>query len=100
MVARQKKTAELEAAFEPFRKKLTAVEQEVYQVRNRSGQDPLNFPIKLNNKLAALEGSILRVDGKPTAASYEVFQVLQQRLGEQTRQLDAIVQTDVPAMNR
>ena len=37
-------------------KPLTVVEEEVYQVRNRSGQDPLNYPIKLNNKIAALMG--------------------------------------------
>ena len=37
-------------------KPLTVVEEEVYQVKNRSGQDPLNYPIKLNNKRAALGG--------------------------------------------
>jgi hypothetical protein len=37
---------------------LSAVEEALYQVRNRSGQDPLNFPIKLNNKLAALQRSV------------------------------------------
>ena len=47
--------AALKTALDAFREKLTAVEEEVYQVRNRSGQDPLNFPIKLNNKMAALE---------------------------------------------
>ena len=31
-----------------------AVEGEIYQVRNRSNQDPLNFPIKVNNRLANL----------------------------------------------
>jgi len=30
------------------------VEEDLYQVRNRSNQDPLNFPIKLNNQIAAL----------------------------------------------
>ena len=33
-----------------------AVEEELYQVRNQSSQDPLNYPIKLNNKIAALTG--------------------------------------------
>ena len=35
---------------------LTAIEGEIYQYRNRSSQDPLNYPIRLNNKLAALQG--------------------------------------------
>ena len=34
-----------------MKNRLGRIEEEVYQVRNRSSQDPLNFPIKLNNKL-------------------------------------------------
>ena len=55
---------------------LTAVEEEAYQVRNRSGQDPLNYPIKLNNKIAALAGVIESADNKPTDQSVEVFNEL------------------------
>jgi hypothetical protein len=36
--------------------KLTSVEEELYQTKNQSSQDPLNYPIRLNNKLAALTG--------------------------------------------
>ena len=45
---------------------LTAVEVEVYQVKNQSGQDPLNYPIKLNNKIAALQGIVESADTEPT----------------------------------
>ena len=38
--------------------RLTDVEGEIYQYRNRSSQDPLNYPIRLNNKLAALQGLV------------------------------------------
>ena len=41
----------------PLKKNLTAVEESLYQTKNRSSQDPLNFPIRLNNKLAALPES-------------------------------------------
>jgi hypothetical protein len=37
---------------------LSAVENELYQTRLRSNQDPLNFPIKLNNKIATLRSVI------------------------------------------
>ena len=57
-------------------KPLTAVEEEVYQVKNRSGQDPLNYPIKLNNKIAALSGVVEARDNKPTDQSYAVFKEL------------------------
>ncbi|HUH11457.1 MAG TPA: hypothetical protein VMK65_00040, partial [Longimicrobiales bacterium] len=48
--------AEVEQAGTALEERLSAVEGEIYQVRNRSGQDPLNYPIKLNNKIAALMG--------------------------------------------
>jgi photosystem II stability/assembly factor-like uncharacterized protein len=86
----------LGAGHDELKAKLSAVEEELYQVRNRSGQDPLNFPIKLNNKLAALGSSIERGDGKPTAASYEVFKLLSERLAEQKTRLDALLKTEFP----
>ena len=33
-----------------------AIEEALYQTKNQSNQDPLNYPIRLNNKLAALGG--------------------------------------------
>ena len=92
--------AALMSSLDAFRTKISAVEEEVYQVRNRSGQDPLNFPIKLNNKLAALQASIERGDGKPTAGSYEVFKVLSDLLAVQKGRLDAAFKTDLPAVNK
>ena len=46
--------AQLKTAGDTLTKNLSAVEEEIYQVRNQSGQDPLNFPIKINNRLASL----------------------------------------------
>ncbi|MBK8062591.1 MAG: hypothetical protein IPK33_33170 [Gemmatimonadetes bacterium] len=37
---------------------MSAGEQEVYQVKNQSSQDPLNYPIKLNNQIASLAGTV------------------------------------------
>ena len=68
------------AASERLEAKLTAIEEDLYQVRNRSGQDPLNFPIKLNNQLAALERSISTGDARPTDQSYVVYKELNERL--------------------
>jgi hypothetical protein len=92
--------AALKTSLDAFRDKLSAIEEEVYQVRNRSGQDPLNFPIKLNNKIAALGASIEHGDGKPTAASYEVYKLLHQRLDEQQAKLDALLKSGLPPVNK
>jgi hypothetical protein len=80
--------------------KLTTVEGEIYQYRNQSSQDPLNYPIKLNNKLAALQGVVEGGDGKPTEQSYAVFKDLSGRLDVQLAKLDTIVKTDLPALNK
>ena len=79
--------------------KLTDVEGEIYQHRLRSGQDPLNFPIRLNNKLAALQGTVESGDYRPTDQSYTVFKELSGRLDKELARLEAIVKTDVAAFN-
>jgi hypothetical protein len=92
--------AALKASLDSFREKLSAIEEEVYQVQNRSGQDPLNFPIKLNNKIAALGASVEHGDGKPTAASYEVYKLLNGKLAEQQSKLDALLKSTLPSVNK
>jgi hypothetical protein len=63
--------------------KLSAIEGEIYQVRNQSSQDPLNYPIKLNNKIAALTGVVGGTDAKPTSQSYTVYDDLASQLDRQ-----------------
>jgi hypothetical protein len=80
--------------------KLTAVEGEIYQYRLRSGQDPLNFPIRLNNKLAALQGTVESGDYRPTDQAYAVFKELSARLDREIARLAALVTNDLSAFNR
>jgi hypothetical protein len=91
--------ARLKTLGEAISEKLTAVEGEIYQYRNRSSQDPLNYPIRLNNKLAALQGIVESGDAKPTDQAYAVFKDLSARLDRQLARLDAIVKTDLPDLN-
>jgi predicted nucleic acid-binding Zn-ribbon protein len=79
---------------------LTAIEGEIYQYRNQSSQDPLNFPIKLNNKLAALKATIESADARPTDQSVAVFTELSARLDAELARLDAVMKSDVPAFNK
>jgi photosystem II stability/assembly factor-like uncharacterized protein len=92
--------AALKASLDGFRDKLSVIEEDVYQVRNRSGQDPLNFPIKLNNKIAALGSHVSHGDGKPTAASYEVFDLLTKQLNAEQAKLDSTLKADLPGVNK
>src|SRR5690606_13749234 len=85
---------------EELKAALSKVEEEIYQVRNRSNQDPLNYPIKLNNKLAALLGVVENGDGRPTRQSYAVFDELSQRLAVQLQELERVLARDLEAFNR
>jgi photosystem II stability/assembly factor-like uncharacterized protein len=98
--ADQAKDAKLTAASEAFSTKLTAIEGEIYQYRNQSNQDPLNFPIRLNNKLAALQGIVESADGRPTKPAQDVFNELSAQLTTQLQALDARVKADLPGLNK
>ena len=80
--------------------RLTAIEDEIYQGRTRSGQDLLNFAIKLNNRMAALRSSVEGGDAKPTAGAYQVFKELSGDLDHQMALLDAAIKTDLAQFNR
>ena len=92
--------AKIKSAGESLIEKLTAIEGEIYQYRNRSSQDPLNYPIRLNNKLAALQGIVEMGDNKPTDQSYSVLKELSGRLDAQLAQLDSLATADLAALNK
>ncbi len=81
-------------------KNLTEVEETLYQTKNQSNQDPLNFPIRLNNKLAALGGVVSRGDAAPTDQSYAVYDELVVQIDAQLQRLVRFMGTDVPAFNQ
>ena len=91
--------SKIAAAADALTKKLSEVEEEIYQVRNRSNQDPLNFPIKLNNRLASLRRSVETGDARPTNGSYVVFKELSAELDVQLAKLKALVKGDLAVLN-
>jgi photosystem II stability/assembly factor-like uncharacterized protein len=81
-------------------RKLTDVEEALYQTKNQSSQDPLNFPIRLNNKLAALLGVISRSETPPNDQSYAVYEDLMRQIDAQLAKFATIMKTDVPSFNQ
>jgi hypothetical protein len=79
--------------------KTAAVEEALYQVRNRSPQDPLNFPIKLANRLATLRTSVENGQARPTDGHYQVFEELSAELDDQLATLDAVLETELTRLN-
>ena len=70
---KKKDDADLRAIANRLTRELTVVEEEVYQVKNQSNQDPLNFPIKINNRLASLLRVVETGDGRPTSNTGAIF---------------------------
>ena len=78
---------------------LSIVEAEIYQVKNQSNQDPLNYPIKLNNKLAALLGLVEGSESRPTDQSYLVFRRLAELLDTQLKEMEIVIIRDLGRLN-
>ena len=86
-------------ALADFDTRISAIEAEIYQVNNRSRQDPLNYPIKLNDKLAGLISTIESADAPPTAQTRVVFDQLSAQLDVQLKALDTVLAADLPPLN-
>jgi photosystem II stability/assembly factor-like uncharacterized protein len=78
---------------------MTAIEEDLYQVKNRSNQDPLNFPIKLNNRFAYLRRSLERGDARPTDGAYQVFKELSRELDDHLAKLSGVLDSELPKFN-
>ncbi|MDX5483325.1 MAG: glycosyl hydrolase [Hymenobacteraceae bacterium] len=81
-------------------KKITSIEEALYQTKNRSGQDPLNFPIRLNNKLANLVGQVSTGDFRPTDQAYAFKKEITSQIDEQLNLYKQVQTQDVPALNK
>lgn len=92
--------ADYKKTVSPFISKLSEIEEELYQVKNQSGQDPLNFPIKLNNRLASLRRSVESGDAKPTNGAYKVFEELSAELETHLNALNETMATQLPKVNK
>jgi DNA-binding FrmR family transcriptional regulator len=78
---------------------LSNIEKELYQTKNRSGQDPLNFPIKLTNKLGHLNSLVSMGDFAPTAQDIAVKNELTGKIETQLAAFNTILNDEVNAFN-
>ncbi len=75
------------------------VEEEIIQVKIKSGQDALNYPIKLNDKIATLSGFVSSADARPTKQAYDVFTELGANLDTQLSKFRQLVEKDLVSFN-
>jgi hypothetical protein len=92
--------SEVRTAGEQLAKALSVVEEQIYQVRNQSGQDPLNFPIKTNNRLASLLRVANSGEGRPTGNVESIFNELIAELRAETDQLEKVIGSQLGPFNQ
>ncbi len=90
---------EIADAGKSLKTKLNEIEDVLIQSKSKSGQDPLNHPILLDNKIAALVGVVSSADAKPTNQSYTVFEELSDKADAQIEKLKVVLEKDLPVLN-
>ncbi len=93
------RTAALREKAKTMQEELGKIEKELYQTKNRSGQDPLNFPIKLTNKLGHLNSLVGMGDFGPTAQDIAVKNELSAAINTQLTAFDTMLDAEVAQFN-
>ncbi len=78
---------------------LSDIEKALYQTKNRSNQDPLNFPIKLTNKLGHLNSLVSMGDFPPTDQDVAVKDELTAKIRTQLNAFNTIINDEIKAFN-
>ncbi len=82
-----------------LKKEFSDIEKALYQTQNRSNQDPLNFPIRLTNKLGHLNRLVTINDFPPTAQDEAVRVELTQKIKVQLEAYSNLISDDLEDFN-
>ena len=93
------RTKDLVEKAKAMKDKLGEVEKALYQTQNRSGQDPLNFPIKLTNKLGHLNSLVSIDDFPPTEQDIAVKNELTAKINKELKIFDDVVSSELLEFN-
>ncbi|WP_298542427.1 glycosyl hydrolase [uncultured Aquimarina sp.] len=93
------KTKDLVTKAKDLQKQFGEIEKALYQTKNRSGQDPLNFPIRLTNKLGHLNSLVGMGDFGPTAQDIAVKNELTKQIDEQLIAFDKLISEEIKNFN-
>ncbi|MGB3606906.1 MAG: glycosyl hydrolase [Psychroserpens sp.] len=85
---------------ETLKAEFTKIEEALYQTQNQSGQDPLNFPIRLTNKLGHLNALVGMGDFAPTDQDIAVKNELTAKIKTKLDAFDALISDEIVAFNK
>lgn len=81
-------------------KQLTTIEEVFHQTKAKSGQDVLNYPIRLNDKLSSLHGAAMSGAMAPSKQVRDVYVELAAKADEGLNSLKRMISTDIQQLNQ
>ncbi|MBC6490552.1 WD40/YVTN/BNR-like repeat-containing protein [Flavihumibacter stibioxidans] len=91
---------EVKALADSIKKQLTSTEEALYQTKAKSFQDVLNFPIRLNDKLAGVFNTANSGNMAPSKQSREVYAELARQCDAELARLKKIRTEDLDTFNK
>ncbi|MGB3080364.1 MAG: glycosyl hydrolase, partial [Saprospiraceae bacterium] len=79
---------------------MTKIEEALYQTKNKSGQDPLNYPVRLTDKLAYLKSIMGSGEYPPTEQAYDVRKELEAEIDVQLALFEKVKNEMIPVFNQ
>ena len=83
-----------------LKNEFSEIEKALYQTQNKSNQDPLNFPIRLTNKLGHINNLVMSSDFPPTDQDSVVSKLLTNQIKEQMKRYNKLVKEDLESFNK
>ena len=98
-MAENPEAKELETLMKGFTEKMSTIENNIHMTKNQSYQDPLNYGIRINNRLAFLLADQQRGDFPPTNQALEFFEEVSKELDVEITKLDQLIEAELPKIN-
>ena len=83
-----------------LKKEFSEIEKALYQTQNKSNQDPLNFPIRLTNKLGHINNLVMSNDFPPTDQDIVVSELLSSQINLEMEHYNKLVNEDLESFNK
>jgi len=91
---------DLKAIGDSINKKMTVIEEALYQTKAKAGEDILNFPMRLNDRMAGLYNVAASGNNPPTQQVKDAFAELSAETDVQLNKLKSIIGNDIQAFNK
>ena len=91
ILEKTRNNVELQEMINKYLTDISEIENNIHMTKNQSRQDPLNYGIRINNRIAFLLADSQRGDYPPTDQSKEFFIQIKEELDTEILKLDALI---------